>query len=157
MNGQVDKSKEAYERGLQIFPNSGRLYLELGNIHQDDLNKALQYYEKGVQVDPTHSSNYYWLAKIFCNNTEEEVWGMVYGELFLNLERGSHRTEEISKLLYDTYKSEIKYPEEGKMTVSFSKNMVIPVGEKAKMPFEFAYEMSLMSSAFETEVSLASF
>lgn len=156
MNEQRNKAIKAYEKGLSKFPNSGKLYLELGNVSQNDLNKALEFYEKGIEVDPTFSSNYYWLAKIFCNSTDEELWGMIYGELFINIERGSERTKEISKLLFDTYFSEIQFPNDTSMTVSFCKTAVIYNNKKIKIPFGLVYEPSLMVAINEQEINLAS-
>ncbi len=147
IGGNRDKAIDAYERGLDAFPNSGRLYLEIGNVHQDDWNKALEYYEQGVRVDPQYPSNYYWLARIFCNSTEE-MWGMLYGEMFINLERGSMRTEEISQLLFDTYKSEIQYTSDTTMSVSFCQNHTINVADAEKaIPFSLVYEPGLMLAA----------
>jgi len=104
--GKRDLSKDAYARGLEKFPSSGRLYLGLGNASHDDMIKALSYYEYGVKVDPSYALNYYWLAKIFCN-TPERIWGLIYGEIFLNLEQDTRRSDEISSLLYDTYREGI--------------------------------------------------
>jgi tetratricopeptide (TPR) repeat protein len=144
LGGDKEKAIEAYNRGLEVYPNSGRLYLEIGNVHQDDWNKALEYYEQGVRVDPTFSSNYYWLTKIFCNSTEE-MWGMLYGEMFMNIERGSKRTEEISQLLFDTYKSEIKFTSDTSMTVSFCQNHTIYAdNKKTELPFSLIYEPGLI-------------
>ncbi|WP_172826964.1 tetratricopeptide repeat protein [Flammeovirga sp. SJP92] len=144
MGGNKEKAIDAYNRGLKKYPNSGRLYLEIGNVHQDDWNKALEYYEKGVQVDPTYPSNYYWLAKIFCNSTEE-IWGMFYGEMFMNIERNSKRTEEISQLLFDTYKSEIQFTSDTTKSVSFSQNNVIDItAKKPTLPYSMIYETGLM-------------
>ena len=147
------KAIEVYERGLKKFPNSGNLYLELGVMHLDDkdMNVALTYFEKGIDVDPTFPSNYFWASKIFCKTTEE-VWGMIYGEIFMNLERNSKRTAEISKLLYDTYKSEIKFTGENSFSVSFSKNSTINISDltnpgKMRLPFGVGvYETTLMIS-----------
>ncbi len=36
MNGQPDEAIKAYQSGLEHFPNSGKLYFELANMHQDD-------------------------------------------------------------------------------------------------------------------------
>lgn len=126
MDGDAKEAVKTYEKGLTIFPNSGKLYLELGimGLKSNDFNKALGYFEKGIEVDPTHSSNYYWAAKLFCTSSEEEVWGMIYGEIFMNLERNSKRTAEMSKILYDTYKKEIKINGDS-TSVSFSKDNVI--------------------------------
>lgn len=150
---KTKKAIEVYERGLKKFPNSGNLYLELGVMHLDDkdMNIALSYFEKGIEVAPTFPSNYFWASKIFCKTTEE-VWGMIYGEIFMNLERNSKRTAEISKLLYDTYKSEIKFTGENSFSVSFSKNSTLNIRDlanpgKMKLPFGVGvYEPTLMFS-----------
>lgn len=142
MNKQRDKAIEAYSRGLEEFPQSGRLYLELGNVHKDDFNKALEYYEKGIGVDPKYPSNYYWATKIFCN-TRDEMWGMIYGEIFMNIERGSKRTEEISKLLFDTYLSQIQFKSDSSFSVSFCQNAIVYSDKKKALPFGMVYEPSL--------------
>ena len=151
--GKADKAIETYEKGIKMFPNSGELYLELGNmkIVKKDYNNALTYYEKGIENDPRFPSNYYWASKIFCGS-DEEVWGMLYGEIFMNLERNSKRTAEISKLLFDTYKSEITFTSDTSFGVSFSKNATINIDDlkdpkKFKLPFGMGcYEMVLMMS-----------
>lgn len=146
----LGKSKDAmktYEKGLKRFPGAGCLYLESGVIQlgENDLNSALSYFEKGVGVQPSFPSNYYWACRLFCDS-DEEVWGMIYGELFMNLERNSKRTQEISKLLYDTYKSEIKFTSDTSLSVSFSKNNVIDINN-IRMPFGLGvYEPTLMMS-----------
>ncbi|MDR0811993.1 MAG: tetratricopeptide repeat protein [Paludibacter sp.] len=144
---KTDKAIKIYENGLKKFPKSGNLYLELGiiQINKKNDNAALAYFEKGIEVAPTAASNYYWAAKIFLNSTEE-VWGMIYGEIFMNLERNSKRTEEISKLLFDTYKSEIKFTSENSFSVSFSKNANFNLNN-FKLPFGVGvYEPTLMMS-----------
>jgi len=111
----------------------------------------LSFYEKGIEVDPKFSSNYYRAALIYCSSTEE-VWGMIYGEIFMNLERNSKRTIEISKLLFDVYKSEIKFISDSSFSVSFSKNATINITnlnnpDKLKLPFGVGvYEPTLMMS-----------
>ena len=153
MNGQREKAIESYEKGLNKFPNSGKLYLERGNMEMfvKEYGKALGFYEKGIEVDPNYSSNYFWATKIYCSSTEE-VWGMIYGEIFMNLERNSKRTAEISKLLFDTYKSEITFTSDTSLSVSFSKNTSINISDltdpnKMKLPFGIGvYEPTLMFS-----------
>jgi tetratricopeptide (TPR) repeat protein len=151
--GKGDKAMETYETGLKKFPNSGNLYLEIGiiQIGKKEYNKAIDSYEKGIQVAPKFSSNYYWAAKLYCSSSEE-VWGMIYGELFMNLERNSKRTSEISKLLFDTYKSQIVFSSDTSISVSFSKNATMNINDlkdpnKMKLPFGVGtYEPTLMMS-----------
>ena len=147
-----EKAFEVYDEGLKKFPKAGMLYLEKGNVYwnKKDYEKALPFYEKGIEENPMFASNYFRAAKIYCNSSEE-VWGMIYGEIFINLERNSKRTYEISKLLFDTYKSEIKFTSETTKEVSFSKNTVINVNDlgkdkKFKMPFSMVYEPTLLIS-----------
>lgn len=155
-----EKAMETYQKGLEKFPNSGNLYLEMGVIHlsSERLNEALNYFERGIYFDPGFPSNYYWAARFYLGS-EEEVWGMLYGEIFMNLERGSKRTAEMSHLLYITYKSQIQF-EDNQASVSFSKNSTISVGKdgEMKMPFPLmAYEPTLMLSLTgEEEINLAS-
>ena len=97
--GNPKKAIEWYQTGLKKFPNSGELYLELGNLQfqKKEYAKALPFYEKGIEISPQFPSNYYRSTQIYCNSSER-VWGMIYGEIFMNLERNSERTLEISKL-----------------------------------------------------------
>ncbi len=158
MLGNSKEAIKTYEKGLKKFPNSGRLYLELGVtlLKKGESNTALSYFEKGINVAPSFPSNYYWASKLFCNS-DEEVWGMIYGELFMNLERNSKRTVEISKLLFDTYKNEIKFKNDSSISVSFSKNNVIDINN-IKMPFGVGiYEPTLLMSLLSVkEINIGS-
>jgi tetratricopeptide (TPR) repeat protein len=158
-NGQGAKAVAIYEEGLKKFPKSGPLYLERGVMSYGDkkYNEALGYFEKGLEVDPKFPSNYYWAAKLFCNS-EDPMWGLIYGEIFINLERNSTRTQEISKLLYDTYKSHIKF-DGNKTTSTLSKNAVINVNgdDKIKLPYSTIYEPSvLLALGAEKQIDLNS-
>jgi tetratricopeptide (TPR) repeat protein len=161
LSGDREKAIKAYEEGLKKFPDSGILHLERGNMEFfiEEYEKALSYYENGIKVDPRFPSNYYWAARLYCSSTEE-IWGMLYGEIFMNLERNSKRTAEISKLLYDTYRSEIQQTSDTSMSVSFCKQMVIIVDqltdmENMKLPFCMVYETTLLVPvAFTSELDL---
>lgn len=102
--GNRDKSRKTYHKGLKKYPNAGSLYLELGIVEKLDANfeQALFYWEQGIAADPTHSSNYYWATKFF-NATDERIWALLYGEIFLNLEFNTPRVDEISALLFEVY------------------------------------------------------
>jgi tetratricopeptide (TPR) repeat protein len=149
--GDSINALKIYDLGLNRFPNSGKLYFEKGNVYLNNKNyhKALFFYELGIKEDPKFSSNYYRATLLYCRSTEE-VWGMIYGEIFMNLERNSKRTVEISKLLYDTYKSQIQFTSDTSFSVSFSQNANISVnGTSSPIPLPFgigAYEPTLMMS-----------
>lgn len=148
VSGQPDEAIKIYDKGIKKFPNSGKLYFEKA-IALEALEKyeeALNHWEKGIKLTPSYPSNYHAASIYYCKYTTEKLWGILYGELFLNMERGSKRTEEISKLIYDTYKSSIIMDSESEGKVSFSKNneIVIPKNmNKFKFPFAMPYEMTM--------------
>jgi len=157
--GDREKAVQTYEEGLKKFPRSAYLFVELGNmaLMTGDGNKALNYYEKGIDANPNYTATYYRAAKIFCTSTTEKIWGMIYGEIFMNLERNSSRTSEISKLLYDTYKSQITFPADGKVAVSFSKTSTMTLDQlnSGKMPLPMMYEAAIgVGSAPEKNIDI---
>ena len=152
MMGKTDKAFEAYDLGLQKFPNSGIIYLEKGNVHwaKEEYGEALPFYEKGIEVEPQFASNYYRASRIYMASNEE-VWGLLYGEIFMNIERNSQRTAEISKLLFDTYKKEIVFTNDSSMTVSFCQQMSMGLDalsdpSNIKLPFCMVFEPTLLMS-----------
>jgi tetratricopeptide (TPR) repeat protein len=156
IDGQPDQALKTYAKGLKKFPASGRLYLETGNVYfnQKKYGEALPLYEKGIQVEPLYPSNYYRATLIYCSSSEV-VWGMIYGEIFLNLERNSKRTTEISNLLFNSYKNHIEFKPDT-TRISFSKTNVISVEsiKRGKMPFgSFVYE-PLLSMALPGETGI---
>jgi len=106
--GKPEKAIKEYVEGMKHFPNSGNLHLEKGNIYlgHEEYNEAIKNYEKGIEVDPTFTSNYFRLAKLLLNSNDK-LSGLIYGEIFMNLERTTARTQEMSELLFNTYKSSI--------------------------------------------------
>lgn len=153
---QPEKAIQIYKMGLEKFSNSGRLYFELGNVQEvlKEYDNALVSWENGISVSPAYPSNYYTASIYYCKYTTEKIWGILYGELFINIERGTEKTEEISKLLFDTYKSSITIKTKTESQVSFSKSMqlVLPnKGKKLKIPFSMPYELA-MSLAVSSEM-----
>lgn len=164
VQGDRKKARKTYHKGLKKFPDAGSLYLELGVVEraENNHNEALLYWEKGIEVDPYHASNYYWAAKYF-SATSEQVWALLYGEIFLNLEFNTARTQEISALLYDVYND--VYEAETDTSGSFSLteaghqiNITIDQLEEAtkspemlekllKLPFEGAYSLAMAPGA----------
>ena len=158
---QPTKAIDMYQKGLLLYPNSGRLYTEMGNMYLIDekLTQALEYYKKSIKLDPEYAPPYYRVAKLYLNGKEEEVWGMIYGEIFMNLERNSNHTAEVSKLLYDTYKSEITFSATGQVGVSFSKSTTIAPNQvvNGRSPFPMIYQQGLMTgSSTEREIDINS-
>ncbi len=111
--GKPKKAIKKYEEGLEKFPNSGNLYLEIGNIfnQQEEYSKAINNYKTGIQVDPMFPSNYYNQATLYLRSNDK-LSGLIYGEVFMNIERTTDRTRKMSELLYDTYKNSITLSEE---------------------------------------------
>lgn len=99
-----------YNEGLKKFPTSGKLFLEKGVVLELDkkIIEAIETYEAGIKAEPSYPSNYYRASKLYLN-TNDLLSGLIYGEIFLNIERTTPRTEEISKLLYNTYNKAIKF------------------------------------------------
>lgn len=144
--GEPDKAVNTYKEGLKRFPNEGHLYNELGilEMHRKNYSQAIDYWEKGIQLDPKVSSNYYWASRIY-SYSDERIWAVMYGELFMNIERTTKRTAEISALLYKTYNDAYKIGDSGKLSISFTKNMVMANSDpsKFKLPFNTVYETAM--------------
>ena len=94
-----------YKTALKKFPKSGVLYNEYGEMlwSKKDFTEAVKLWEKGIEVEPNFSGNYYNAAKYYYFSVDK-VWGIIYGEIFVNLESYTKRTAEIRNLLLDGYK-----------------------------------------------------
>ena len=143
--GKAQKAIDIYNLGLKKFPKAGKLYLEIGNVYSDRVSKeeGIKYYEKGIEINPTFTSNYY-RAALYYLNTPEQVWGMIYGEIFMNLESNSKRAIEISKMLFDTYKTQIKIKNENESSVDFCTKMTMSLDQPERMPFCLTYGATLI-------------
>ncbi len=99
-----------YREGIAAVPTSGRLHYEIGAAAFIDrkIPEALDWWKRGTRVEPGFATNYYWLAKVYAES-KEKLWSVLYGEAFLNLERASERTKEVSKLLFDTWNAALRF------------------------------------------------
>ncbi len=99
------EGEKLYKSALQKFPKSGVLYSEYGDLLMSDNNKteAIQAWEKGIEADANISSNYYYASKYYAK-TGNIIWGLLYGEIFINIESLSNRTTEIKEQLLNGYK-----------------------------------------------------
>lgn len=149
--GNREEAIKTYKAGLKKFPNSGKIYLELGVVamSEKEYEKALEYFEKGIEGEPTHPSNYYW-ASIFYASSNVKLWGLIYGEIFLNLEPGTKRSEKISKMMYMVYNDAIKVGQkDGKKNIEVKLNSnVFNMGDLESSSFAMNYEMAALFAAF---------
>ena len=146
LDGNPNKALETYFNGLKKFPASGKLYLEAGNIYKmyDKSDVAIKCYEKGIEVDHEFPSNYFRAAELLCNS-DEKVFGLIYGEILVNMQPESPRAKIMSKILFDTYKNSIDFHNDTIIKVSFTKNNEISFDKttgKLQIPFEIIYEIS---------------
>jgi tetratricopeptide (TPR) repeat protein len=104
---EVKEASKMYKRALKKFPNSGALYSEYGELlwATKDVS-AIQQWEKGIEVDPSFAGNYY-NAALFYYYTQDKVWSLVYGEIFVNMEHLTERATAMKQLLLEGYKEKM--------------------------------------------------
>lgn len=103
-DGLTKDSEKMYRKALKKFPESGPLYNELGELLWEQKNyDAIKQWEKGIETDPSYSKNYYNAAKYYYLSSDK-IWGLLYGEIFINMEPLSSKTPEMKQLLLNGYK-----------------------------------------------------
>lgn len=102
---QTRDAEKMFKTALRKFPESGVLYNDYGELQWDknEFVAASKLWLKGIQTDQNFAGNYYNAARYYYM-TEDKVWGLLYGEIFLNLESYSKRTPEIKRMLVEGYK-----------------------------------------------------
>lgn len=144
---EMGKDYEAlatYQNGLQHFPKSGLLYMEMGILEfarQRD-SVALIHWEDGIRVEPTFSPNYYLAAKSQYQRGDF-AWAFLYAETFINLDRTGERVRDMSKLLYQAFIQARHYDYQGEFHWRFSKAML-------PSPLHVLLEASFQSSHPDT-------
>ena len=102
--GQVKDAEKLYKKALKIYPNSGPLYNDYGEMLLAKHDPAaIKQWEKGIEMDPSYGNNYYNACKYYYY-TKEKVWCLIYGEIFVNIESFTSRTAEVKDILLDGYK-----------------------------------------------------
>jgi tetratricopeptide (TPR) repeat protein len=136
--GDPYKATAVFKEGIEKFPSSGRLYFHYGyTLYRLDKNEeAINILEQGMKAEPDYAGIYY-VASLIYAESDEEIWALIYAEIFLNLAYQSGMSEEVSKLIYDIYESEIK-TSENVYTVSFSKSA--GADKNGSLNFGGAYE-----------------
>ena len=93
-------------------------------------------------------------------SSSDKLSGVIYGEIFMNLERTTSRTQEMSELLLDTYRSSVTLGD-NTTSISFC-DLVIDAGDlssdgELELPFCAVFEKSFALSVLGySEVDLAS-
>ena len=134
---EVKECEKYYKRGLKKFPNHGPLYSEYGELLWSTKDpRAIGLWENGIKVDPGYGGNYY-NAALYYYYTTDKVWGLIYGEIFVNLEGLSERGRSMKEILLKGYKEKL-----------FIDGDLTQLAEKTNNPFAKAYlqEMSKLSS-----------
>ncbi len=106
--GKRNLAHKKYEEGLEKFPDSGALYMEMGTLYalDEDYNEAVSLYEKGIEVDPKFPSNYFRAASLLCYSNYP-LYGIIYAEIHNLLEPNHDRSLQLSEAIYDAYNDNI--------------------------------------------------
>ena len=133
---EIKECERYYKRGLKKFPNSGPLYSEYGELLWSSKDpRAIELWEKGIQTDPGYGGNYY-NAALYYYYTTEKVWGLIYAEIFINLEGMSERGRSMRETLLKGYKEKL-----------FSDADLIAVADKTSNPFAKAFLLEMAKHA----------
>lgn len=109
--GEDKESDKMYKDALKRFPKSGVLYSEYGDlVNAKNPDEAIKLWEKGIELEPTYSSNYYYAAKYYAQKGNI-IWGLLYAEIFLNIESLSKRSDEMKNILYGGYQKLFANPD----------------------------------------------
>lgn len=166
MQGNSGKALKTYEAGLERFPDAGPLHLEKGTVlgMQRQYGEALASYAQGIKVDPLFASNYYRAAQ-FYSVSMAPVMGVIYAEIFMILEPDGSRNEEMSRLLFESYKKHLNKQEDGTLNAQFCDDefyiatvaLVLNNPEVPTLPFEMLFDEGVRAAVeSETQVDLAS-
>lgn len=104
MNEMRD-AERMYRNAIRRFPDHGALYNDYGELlwSTGDFSDAAKQWIRGIHRDPTYSGNYFNAARYYYMSADK-AWGLIYGEMFLNLESYSSRTPEAKHMLVEGYK-----------------------------------------------------
>lgn len=148
LGGNSTRAEKIYKRGIKRFKKAGSLYAEMGGMayRRGNNDAAADWWERGIEKAPNFATNYYWAATLYCHSSEK-LWGLLYAELFMNLEPNGERNETISRLLYDTYANALQAPTDSTpATVSFSEKAQIylllnETETDTVLPFQVLYNL----------------
>ena len=98
---QDKKAAKTIAAGLDKFPSSGILYHQQGIIyqHQGNLALAAGAWISGINVAPGFAPNYKNVATAYLA-TNNVLWGLIYGEIYLSMRHQTFDDSEIKHALY---------------------------------------------------------
>jgi Tfp pilus assembly protein PilF len=144
---EVKDCEKLYKKALKKFPKSGPLYSEYGELLWASKDySAIELWEKGIEEDPGYGGNYY-NAALYYFHTKDKVWGLIYGEIFVNMESLSERGTAMKQLLLQGYKEKL-----------FAETDLMKGEEKNKSEFAKTFlqamgrQSSLMNKGVTTEL-----
>lgn len=101
---QIKDAEKTIKRGLKKFPKSGLLYNEMGELaNSQGGSESIKQWEAGIEQDPDFPKNYYNAARYYFV-TGNLVWGLIYGEIYVNMDPLGSRAPQIKLMLLDGYK-----------------------------------------------------
>ncbi len=104
---EMKAAKNTIKKGLLQFPGSGALYNERGKIYNADADSAaaLTAWLDGIQKDPTFAENYHHAALAYLASQSID-WGLLYGEMYLDMQRDNTTGDEaLKKKIFIAYKT----------------------------------------------------
>ncbi len=155
MYGDPKNAARTYRAGLERFPDSGSLYLELGNLslHAQDYAEAIKLYNEGIGVEPNFASNYYRAAQLYLDSEAQKVWGLIYAETAVLLApNNTDRHYEMAQGIVDCYRRNIAYKDSTRLAlevdlVPATDITIDPDTKQVFMAFPGVYEMLVLLSA----------
>ena len=163
MNGQPEKAGEVYKKGLEKFPRSAMLLNELSvlALKDEDYNKSLDYCLQGIKANPQYSPCYFRAASLFLQS-DYPAWGMVYGEMYMAMERqNGERIKEMSRLMMDACKRCIKIESDSAKvgfandTIYLSENFTPDEVSAALRRFDLAgYELGMAEAVNAAKITV---
>lgn len=101
---QVKDAEKTIKRGLKKYPKSGLLYNEMGELaNSQGGSESIKQWETGIEQDPNFPKNYYNAARYYFV-TGNLVWGLIYGEIYVNMDPLGSRAPQMKLMLLDGYK-----------------------------------------------------
>lgn len=117
------EARRVFDAGIAKYPDGYNLFHERGvhHLQQGRIDSAIADFQKAIELSPEYAPSYLRCAEAQFKTGENTFWGMIDGEIFMNLEPDSERSREFAVDLATVYMKNIKI-ENGKVSVSFCKD-----------------------------------